>query len=56
MGEENEVYEAVRDHLIKSLEKEIQDSFVNSREAYEDGFIEGLRVSIRIVNDYFKTE
>lgn len=56
MSEEDEIYEAVREHLMEALEKEIQDTFTNSHEEYEDGLIEGLRVAIRIVNDYFKTE
>jgi len=56
MSEEDEIYEAVKEHLMVALEKEIQDTFTNSHEEYEDGFVEGLRTAIRIVNDYFITE
>lgn len=49
MSEEDEIYEAVREHLTELLEKEIQN---NSHEEQK----KGLRIATRIVNDYFKTE
>lgn len=56
LSEENKIYEDTREHLLVRLEQELEATFTNSPEEYEDGMVEGLRTAIRIVSDYFKTE
>ena len=56
MSEEDEIYKAVEEHLVEALKKEIKDTYTNSREPYEDGFVKGLNTAITIVKDYFRTE